>query len=163
MKRRLLKRLLDHPMNFRPIVQWNYMNFIIQNLLYNGNLIFDEKRYFVCGKVFRNWENKLPKWILRRRAPEHQSRSAAIFTWLGAAEVRACDDRAQAPLSGTPTFRHCALSSYALTCVLLNVWRAGDATRARRLAPPIASGLRNRRAQSNISKFGGCKRQDSLS
>ena len=38
---------------------------------------------------------------------------------LRAAQVRAHDDRAEALLWGIPTFQHCALSSYALTCAPL--------------------------------------------
>ena len=34
-------------------------NFIIQNLLYNETLFFDDKRYVVCGKGFRKLILKL--------------------------------------------------------------------------------------------------------
>ena len=50
------------------ITSYFYMNFVIQNLLYNGNPMFDEKLYFFLWLGFRKSTFKLLISLVRRQS-----------------------------------------------------------------------------------------------
>ena len=45
------------------------MNSVIQNILYNGNPMFDEKRYVLCGKVFPKLRQQITEVNMSSNAP----------------------------------------------------------------------------------------------